>query len=58
MTQPALSLHRIDQLREEGMQAARHGLPFSANPYPFKSAHAAEWERGFISGMRPEEEVE
>lgn len=58
MNHPALSLHRIDQLREEGMQAARHGLPFNANPYSGQSEESKQWEHGFISGMRPEEEVE
>lgn len=58
MTQVDFSLTRIDQLRQEGQQAARDGLPFSANPYPYKSEHASQWERGYIAGMRPEEEAE
>ncbi|MEL6236980.1 MAG: hypothetical protein AAFO57_00445 [Pseudomonadota bacterium] len=58
MNNPALSLHLIDQLREEGMQAARHGLPFKANPHPYGSAEAREWDYGYLGGMRPEEEVE
>jgi|688.fasta_scaffold00370_14 hypothetical protein len=58
MTHPNLSTIDIDQTREEGAQAARHGLPFRANPYPHGSEHAKQWEHGFIGGMRPDEEVE
>lgn len=58
MNQTALSLARIDQLREEGKEAARHGLPFKANPHPYGSAEAREWDCGYLGGMRPEEEVE
>jgi hypothetical protein len=43
-----ISIAPIDQLREQGKQAAREGLPMSANPYPHGSAHARQWEHGFM----------
>ncbi len=56
--QNTIAVARIDEARAEGTQAARHGLPFSANPYPYRSEQAKEWEYGYIAGMRPEEEAE
>lgn len=58
MTYLNLPVIDVDHLREEGRQAARHGLPFNANPYPYRSEQSKEWERGYLGGMRPEEEVE
>ncbi|CAJ0710641.1 hypothetical protein ACPCHQ_11730 [Ralstonia thomasii] len=43
-----ISIAPIDQLREQGKQAARDGLPMSVNPYPYGSCHAMQWEHGFM----------
>lgn len=43
-----MNITRIDQIRAEGKQAARDGLPMSANPYPHHSTHAEHWDRGYL----------
>ena len=43
-----ISIASIVQVREQGRQAARDGVPMSTNPYPRPSPHATQWEHGFM----------